>query len=117
MRARDLEVLAYPTVLEALAGLALSAPGREAWLATRPLRAEIYDVLAANGVDTTMVDSARLATLVRRIGTNGNSIAIDSLVPGGVSPVPAPPGMSLRRQDARSTRSVKSESLYCRGAP
>src|SRR6185295_5061193 len=37
MRVRDLEVLAYPTVLEAFAGLTVSAGGREAWLAVRPL--------------------------------------------------------------------------------
>jgi DNA mismatch repair protein MutS2 len=38
MRPRDLDVLAYPTVLETLAGLTVSTAGREAWLGTAPAR-------------------------------------------------------------------------------
>jgi len=49
-------------------------------LATRPLRAEVYAALAARGIDTTSVDAATLTALVRRIGSAGKSVALDSLV-------------------------------------
>ena len=48
-------------------------------LVPHALRERVYSALAENGVDTTLVDSARIGALLRRIGPSGNTIAIDSL--------------------------------------
>jgi hypothetical protein len=48
-------------------------------LASKSLRAEVYAALAASGMDTTAVDSARVRSLVRRVKAAGNSIDLDSL--------------------------------------
>ncbi|MGH7619789.1 MAG: L,D-transpeptidase [Gemmatimonadaceae bacterium] len=40
----------------------------------------VYEALAANGVDTTLVDSSRIRALLRRIAPAGTTIAIDSLL-------------------------------------
>ena len=74
-------------------------------------------MLTLHGIDTALVDPARLDTLVRRVATTGNSVALDSLVRAGVPPGPVPPIVSLRQQGARSTGSPKSDPLYCRGSP
>lgn len=49
-------------------------------LATRPLRAELVDVLSGRGLDTTRLDTARVGLLTRRVTQHGNSISIDSLI-------------------------------------
>ena len=49
-------------------------------LTTRSLRAELFDLLARRGLDTTGVDSRVLSKLIRRIAANGNSVSIDSLL-------------------------------------
>jgi murein L,D-transpeptidase YcbB/YkuD len=51
-------------------------------LATRPLRDEVYALLAQRGIDTMQVDSARVRVLVRRVARAGNSVAVDSIVRG-----------------------------------
>jgi hypothetical protein len=55
-------------------------------LAMRPLRADVYARLAEHGIDTTLVDSARVRALVRGVPRAGKSIALDSLVRTGVLP-------------------------------
>lgn len=49
-------------------------------LGARSRLADVYAALAAAGVDTALVDDARLRTLVTKIKQSGNSIALDSLV-------------------------------------
>ena len=49
-------------------------------LATRSLRDELYAVLAARGVDTLQVDSARVRRVIRSVPRSGRSIAMDSIV-------------------------------------
>lgn len=48
-------------------------------LATRPLRADVYAALAARGVDTLSLDSARVRAAVRGVPRQGRVVAIDSL--------------------------------------
>ena len=55
-------------------------------LAAHPLRDQVYDALAAHGLDTTQVDSARVRTLVRRVPAEGRSVPLDSLVRGALPP-------------------------------
>lgn len=40
---------------------------------------QVYALLAANGIDAAIVDSARVRSLLRRIAPGGNTVAIDSL--------------------------------------
>jgi len=55
-------------------------------LATRPLHDEVYALLAARGLDTTLVDSARVGRLIRAVPRAGKSIVLDSLMRSGVWP-------------------------------
>lgn len=68
---RDRRVIVYRDVYE---------------LATRPLRNEVYALLAERGIDTTLVDSARVRGLVRGVPRAGKSIALDSLMRTDVWP-------------------------------
>jgi murein L,D-transpeptidase YcbB/YkuD len=49
-------------------------------LATRSLRAELIATLSANGIDTTRLDTARVGALVRRVGPQGKSALVTSLI-------------------------------------
>jgi len=55
-------------------------------LATRPLHDEVYALLAARGLDTTLVDSARVRRLISAVPRAGKSIVLDSLMRSGVWP-------------------------------
>jgi murein L,D-transpeptidase YcbB/YkuD len=55
-------------------------------LGTRPMRGEVYAVLAESGIDTTQVDALRVRALLRAIPRAGRSIALDSIV--RVDPAP-----------------------------
>ena len=68
---RDRRVIVYRDVYE---------------LATRPLRSEVYALLAERGIDTMLVDSARVRGLVRGVPRAGKSIALDSLMRTDVWP-------------------------------
>lgn len=50
-------------------------------LATRPRRDQVIAALAAYGVDTLQLDTARVRALVRRIGPGGNTAPIAALLP------------------------------------
>lgn len=49
-------------------------------LATRPLRDDIYALLATYGLDTAFVDATRVTTFIARIRVEGNTVAVDSLM-------------------------------------
>jgi hypothetical protein len=68
-------------------------------LATSPLRDAVYAALAAHGVDTALVDSARVSALVRRVAPKGNAVLFDSLMrdPATAARATSPATTSLRR--------------------
>lgn len=78
-------------------------------LATRSLRAEVYATLAAHGVDTMAVDSARVRSLIRRVPAAGNSILLDSLMRGEA------PSASAREQSAQLARDSRNNVDAVRG--
>jgi murein L,D-transpeptidase YcbB/YkuD len=55
-------------------------------LATRGLNDEVYALLAERGIDTSLVDSARVRGLIRTVPRAGKSIALDSLMRSAVWP-------------------------------
>jgi hypothetical protein len=52
-------------------------------LATRSLRDAVYAALAEYGADTSLVDTARVRALVRRVPQAGRSVSLDSLMRAG----------------------------------
>lgn len=73
-------------------------------LAAHPLRDQVYDALAAYGIDASHVDSARVRALVRRVPAEGRSILLDSLVRGGLAPNASDGTGKLSAQLARDGR-------------
>jgi hypothetical protein len=49
-------------------------------LASRSLRDAVYDALGTYGVDTALVDGARVRALVRQVPKGGRVIPVDSLI-------------------------------------
>jgi hypothetical protein len=86
-------------------------------LTTRSLRAELFDMLARRGLDTSRVDSLVLRKLIRRVAANGNSVSIDSLLPPSLaarfSSIRAP---FVRRASPRAHRIVDTRGPSCQRA-